>query len=40
MNVKPTVGHLGMNVTYERWKLFTAWRGMKEEIENYVKYVR
>ena len=34
----PTGGHLGMNRTFERIKLYTSWPGMKQEIENYVKH--
>jgi hypothetical protein len=34
----PRGGHLGMNRTFERIKLFTSWPGMKQEIENYVKH--
>ena len=29
--------HLGMNKTYEGMKLFIAWPGMKQKIENYIK---
>ena len=36
MHVKP-VGHLGMNRTYDRLKLFTSWPGMKQELEEYVR---
>jgi len=35
MHMKPT-GHLDMNKTYERMKLFTTWPGMKQEID-YIK---
>jgi len=35
--MKPAGGHLGMNKTYERMKLFITWPGMKQEIENYIK---
>jgi hypothetical protein len=34
----PTGGHLGMNRTFERIKLYTSWPGMKQEIENYVRH--
>jgi hypothetical protein len=37
MHENPTGGHLGMNRTYERIKLFVSWPGMKQEIEDYVK---
>jgi len=30
---KPIGGHLGMNRTYDRLKLFTTWPGMKQELE-------
>ena len=30
------VGHLGMNRTYERIRLYTSWPGMKQEIEDYM----
>jgi len=33
----PTGGHLGMNRTFARIKLYTSWPGMKQEIENYVR---
>jgi len=36
MHMKPAGGHLGINKTYERMKLFTTLPGMKEEIENYI----
>ena len=36
MHLKQT-GHLSINKTYERIKLFTTWTGMKQEIENYIK---
>jgi hypothetical protein len=29
MHNKPVGGHLGMNRTYDRMKLFTSWPGMK-----------
>jgi hypothetical protein len=35
--MKPAGGHLGMNKTYERMKLFATCPGMKQEIENYIK---
>jgi len=35
--MKPAGGHLGMNKTYERMKLFITWPGMKQEIEDYIK---
>jgi len=31
-------GHLVMNRTIERIKLYTSWPGMKQEIENYVRH--
>jgi transposase InsO family protein len=34
----PTGGHLGMNRTFQRIKLYTSWPGMKQEIENYVRH--
>lgn len=34
---RPTGGHLGMNRTYDRIKLFTSWSGMKQELEDYIK---
>jgi hypothetical protein len=37
MHGNPTGGHLGMNRTYERIKLFVSWPGMKREIKDYVK---
>ncbi|PNF18074.1 hypothetical protein B7P43_G03322 [Cryptotermes secundus] len=37
MHENPTGGHLGMNRTYERIKLFVTWPGMKQEIEDYVR---
>jgi hypothetical protein len=37
MHEKPTGGHLGMNRTYDRIKLFTSWPGMKQEIEDSIK---
>jgi hypothetical protein len=37
MHDKPTGGHLGMNTTYDRMKLFTTWPGMKQELEEYIQ---
>jgi hypothetical protein len=37
MHDKPTGGHLGMNRTYDRLKLFTTWPGMKQELEQYIR---
>jgi hypothetical protein len=37
MHNKPVGGHLGMNRTYDRIRLFTSWPGMKQEIEEYIK---
>ncbi|PNF14896.1 hypothetical protein B7P43_G05140 [Cryptotermes secundus] len=37
MHEKPTGGHLGMNRTYDRIKLFTSWPGMKQELEDYIR---
>ena len=37
MHDKPVGGHLGMNRTYDRLKLFTSWLGMKQELEEYVR---
>lgn len=34
---QPMGGHLGMDRTFKRIKLYTSWSGMKQEIENYVK---
>jgi hypothetical protein len=34
---KPIGGHLGMNRTYDRLKLFTTWPGMKQELEEYIR---
>ena len=31
------IGHLGMNRTYDRMKLFTIWPSMKQEIEEYIR---
>jgi len=33
MHDKPVGGHLVMNRTYDRLKLFTSWPGMKQELE-------
>ena len=35
----PTGGHLGINRTFERMKLYTSWPGMKLEIENCLKHL-
>jgi hypothetical protein len=35
---QPTGGHLGINRTFDRIKLYTSWPGMKQEIENYLKH--
>lgn len=37
MHDKPTGGHLGMNRTYDRIKIFTTWPGMKQELEEYIR---
>ena len=37
MHDRPLGGHLGMNRTYDRMKLFTSWPGMKQELEEYIK---
>jgi len=37
MHNKPVGGHLGMNRTYDRIKLFTSWPGMKQELEDYIR---
>ena len=37
MHDKPLGGHLGMNRTYDRMKLFTTWPGMRNELEEYIK---
>ena len=34
---KPVGGHLRMNRTYDRLKLFTSWPGVKQELEKYVR---
>jgi transposase InsO family protein len=34
---QPVGGHLGMNRTYERIRLYTSWPGMKQEIEDYIR---
>jgi len=31
------IGHLGMNRTYGRLKLFTTWPGMKQDLEGYIR---
>jgi hypothetical protein len=36
MHDNPLGGHLGMNRTYDRVKLFTTWPGMKQELEEYI----
>ena len=35
---RPTGGHLGINMTFDRIKLYTSWLGMKQEIEDYIKH--
>ena len=35
---QPIGGHLGMNRTFDRIKLYTFWPGMKQEIEDYIKH--
>jgi hypothetical protein len=37
MHDKPTGGHVGMNKTNDRMKLFTTWPGMKHELEEYTR---
>jgi hypothetical protein len=37
LHENPTGGHLGMNRTYERIRLFSSWPGMKQEIEKYIR---
>ena len=37
MHDSPLGGHLGMNRTYNRMKLFTTWPGMKQELEEYIR---
>jgi hypothetical protein len=37
MHDNPLGGHLGMNRTYDRMKLFTSWPGMKMELEEYIR---
>ena len=37
MHDNPLGGHLGMNRTYDRMKLFTTWPGMKKDLEEYVR---
>jgi hypothetical protein len=34
---KPIGGHLGMNRTYDKLKIFTSWPGMKQELEEYIR---
>jgi len=36
MHDKPIGGHLRMNRTYDRLKLFTTWPGMKQKLEEYI----
>jgi hypothetical protein len=38
--MKPAGGHLGMNKTYERMKLFITWPGMKQETETILRSVK
>jgi hypothetical protein len=37
LHENPTGGHLGMNRTYEKIRLFSSWPGMKQEIEKYIR---
>jgi hypothetical protein len=37
MHDNPIGGHLGMNRTYDRVKLFTSWPGIKQELEEYIR---
>ena len=37
MHGNPLGGHLGMNRTYDRVKLFTTWSGMKQQLEEYIR---
>jgi hypothetical protein len=37
MHDKPIEGNLSMNRTYDRFKLFTAWPVMKQELEEYIR---
>jgi len=37
MHDNPLGGHLGMNRTYYRMKLFITWPGMKKDLEEYVR---
>jgi hypothetical protein len=37
MHDNPLGGHLGMNRTYDRVKLFITWPGMKQELEEYIR---
>jgi hypothetical protein len=39
MHDRPIGGHLGMNKTYDRMKLFITWPGMKQELEEYIMTV-
>jgi len=39
MHDKPIGGHLGMNKTYDRMKLFITWPGMKQELEEHIMTV-
>ena len=34
---QPIGGHLGMNRTVDRIKLYTSWPGMKQDIEDYIR---
>jgi len=37
MHENPLGGHLEINRTYDRMKLFTTWPGMKQELEEYIR---
>jgi transposase InsO family protein len=37
MHDKHIGGHMGMNRSYDRMKLFTTWPGMKQELEEYIR---
>jgi transcriptional accessory protein Tex/SPT6 len=37
MHDKPLGGHLGMNRTHVRMKLFTTWPRMKQKLEEYIR---
>jgi len=37
MHDTPVGGHLGINRTYDRMKLFTTWPIMKQELEEYIR---